>query len=127
MNNSINLGPISLTEFGKAMKFLNSAEEITEIFRRRNKTLDDKELKKAIEECEQIGQFCLKAMKCKASKPKLSGWYYSYGDQIFNEQFDLLKLGRNNEIVNIEIKREMPPKKEKINDQCNICSSKLPS
>lgn len=72
-----------------------------------------------IEECKQIGQFCLKAMKCKASKPKLSGWYYSYGDQIFNEQFDLLKLGRNNEIVNIEIKREMPPKKEKINDQCN--------
>ncbi len=90
-------------------------ETIKEIFKRNKICLHEKDLRKPVEECKQIGQFCLMAKEYKASESKLGGWYCLWRDEVFNDQeFDLIKFGKNDVLVNIEIKRQMPKVRENV-------------
>ena len=55
------------------------------------------------------------AKEYKASESKLGGWYCLWRDEVFNDQeFDLIKFGKNDVLVNIEIKSQMPKVREKV-------------
>lgn len=111
ISDSINLGPINLVEFTEAVQSENPDKAIKKIFEKHKNYPEENNL----EECKQIGRFCLEAKQHKANESKLDGWYYSYRHEVFNElQFDLIKFGKNDVLVNIEIKRQMPENRGKV-------------
>ena len=76
----------------------------------------EKELSIRSEEIQQIKSLVNSLINCDIDKEKLNKWFYSFTIPQISKEFDLLKIGKNRQIVNIELKSQ-EVSMEKIEEQ----------
>ena len=76
----------------------------------------EKELSIRSEEIQQIKSLVNSLINCDIDKEKLNKWFYSFTIPQISKEFDLLKIGKNRQIVNIELKSQ-DVSMEKIEEQ----------
>ena len=74
------------------------------------KTLSHREgkLRVKTQEFDQIGQIVLELQRLGAPKECYEDWFYSFAIPHVSREFDLLKVGRNDCVVNVELKSASP-------------------
>ncbi len=76
----------------------------------------DKDIKIRSEEIELIRVLAARLSIRDKSSETMNGWFYSFTIPQIGKEFDLLKIGRNGVVVNVELKSQ-PVSEEKIKNQ----------